>query len=330
MNNKMKAVVYEKYGAPEVLHMVEVEKPVPKENEVLIKIYSTTVSAADWRARSLIIPYGFKHISHLVFGVSKPRQPILGMELAGEVESIGKGVTKYKAGDKVFAATGITMGCYAQYKCMPEDGAVALKPDNLSFDEAAALTFGGITALHFFRKAKLQPGEKVLINGASGAVGTAALQLARHFGADITAICSGPNTELVKSLGANHVIDYTKEDFTKNGETYDVIMDNVGTAPFSRSKNSLTKQGRFLLILGTLLNLLQIPIVSLTSSKKIFGGSASTSVEDLQFLAELAENGEFRPFIDRRYPLEEIVEAHRYVDTGRKRGNVIITVKKEK
>jgi NADPH:quinone reductase-like Zn-dependent oxidoreductase len=209
---------------------------------------------------------------------------------------------------------------------MPEDGEVALKPANLTYDEAAAISFGGITALAFFRRGKLQSGEKVLVNGASGGVGTAAVQLAKHFGADVTGVCSTANVELVRSLGANHVIDYTKEDFTENGNTYDVIVDTVGTAPFSRSKNSLKERGRLLLVLGTLLDMLQIPWVSMTSSKKVIAGPAAGRAEDLRFLAELAEAGEFKPVIDRRYPFEQIAEAHSYVDTGRKKGNVIITL----
>ena len=209
---------------------------------------------------------------------------------------------------------------------MPEDGAVALKPANLTFDEAAAISFGGTTALDFFRRGKLQSGERVLVNGASGGVGTAAVQLAKHFGADVTGVCSTANVELVRSLGANQVIDYTKEDFTENGETYDIIVDTAGTAPFSRSKDSLKEQGRLLLVLGGLPDMLQVPWVSMTSSKKVIAGPAAWRAEDLRFLAKLAEAGEFRPVIDRRYPFEQIAEAHRYVDTGRKKGNVVITL----
>jgi NADPH:quinone reductase-like Zn-dependent oxidoreductase len=275
------------------------------------------------------VPVGFGLISRLVFGVLRPRQPVLGTELAGEVESVGKDVNKFKVGDQVFALSDISMGCHAEYKCMPEDGAVALKPPNLTFDEAAALSFGGTTAMDFFRRGKLRSGERVLVNGASGAVGTAAVQLARHFGADVTGLCSTANVELVRSLGASHVIDYTKEDFTQNGETYDAIVDTAGTAPYSRSKASLKEGGRLLLVLGGLPDMLQIPWVLLTSSKKVIAGPADGSAEDLRFLAELAEAGEFKPVIDRRYPFEQIVEAHRYVDTGRKKGNVVITLKRD-
>lgn len=263
----------------------------------------------------------------LVFGVWRPKQPILGTELAGKVESVGKDVRKFKAGDQVFAFSDAAMGCHAEYKCMPEDGAVVLKPVNLSYDEAAAISFGGTTALDFFRRGKLQSGERVLVNGASGGVGTAAVQLAKHFGADVTGVCSTANVELVRSLGANHVIDYTKEDFMQNGETYDVIVDIAGTAPFPRSKGSLKEGGRLLLVLCGLPDMLQIPWVSMTSGKKIIAGPATGRAEDLRFLAELAAMGRFKPVIDRRYPFEQIIEAHRYVDTGHKRGNVVITLK---
>jgi len=322
----MKAIVYERYGPPDVLQLKEVGKPIPKDNEVLIKIHATTVTSGDWRVRSLNVPVGFGLISRLVFGVSKPRQPILGTELAGEIESVGKDVRKFKVGDQVFGFSGARMGCHAEYKCMPENGAVALKPPNLTYHEAAAISFGGTTALDFFRRGKLQSGERVLVNGASGGVGTAAVQLAKHFGADVTGVCSTANMELVRSLGANHIIDYAKEDFTQNGETYDVIVDTAGTAPFSRSKGSLKKGGRLLLVLGGLPDLLRIPWVSMMSSKKIIAGPAAERVADLRFLAKLAEAGEFKPVIDRRYPFEQIAEAHRYVDTGRKKGNVIITL----
>ena len=322
----MKAIVYERYGPPEVLQLKEVEKPTPKNNEVLIKTHATTVTSGDWRVRSLDVPAGFGLIMRLVFGVLRPKQPILGTELAGVVESVGEDVSKFKVGDQVFAFSDATMGCHAEYKCMPEDGAVVLKPANLTYDEAAAMSFGGTTALDFFRRGKLQSGDKVLVNGASGAVGTAAVQLARHFGADVTGVCSSANVELVRSLGASHVIDYTKEDFTRNGEAYDLIVDTVGTAPFSRSKTSLKERGRLLMVLGGLPDMLQIPWVSMTSSKKVIAGPVAGRAEDLRFLAGLAEAGEFKPVIDRRYPFEQIAEAHSYVDTGRKKGNVVITL----
>lgn len=320
----MKAIVYERYGPPEVLQLKEVDKPTPKDNEVLIKTHATTVTSGDWRVRSLNVPAGFGLIMRLVFGVTRPKQPILGTELAGVVESVGKDVRKFKVGNQVFAFSDAAMGCHAEYKCMQEDGAMALKPANLTYEEAAALSFGGTTALDFFRRGKLQSGENVLVNGASGGVGTAAVQLAKHFGADVTGVCSTANVELVRSLGASHVIDYTKEDFTQNGETYDIIVDTAGTAPFSRSKASLKERGRLLMVLGGLPDMLWIPWVLMTSSKKVIAGPAAGRAEDLRFLAGLAEAGEFKPVIDRCYPFEQIAEAHSYVDTGRKKGNVII------
>lgn len=322
----MRAIVYEQYGPPEVLQWKEVEKPTPKDNEVLIRTHATTVTSGDWRVRSLNVPAGFGLIVRLAFGVTRPRQPILGTELAGVVETVGKDVSRFKVGDQVFAFSDAAMGCHAEYKCMPEDGALAFKPANLTYEEAAALSFGGTTALDFFRRGNLQSGDKVLVNGASGGVGTAAVQLAQHFGADVTGVCSTGNVDLVRSLGASHVIDYTQEDFTLNGETYDVIVDTAGTAPFSRSNASLKETGRLLMVSGGLPEMLRIPWVSLTSSKKVIAGPASGSAEDLRFLAGLAEAGEFKPVIDRCYPFEQIVEAHRYVDTGRKKGNIIITL----
>ncbi|MCF6344131.1 MAG: NAD(P)-dependent alcohol dehydrogenase [Devosiaceae bacterium] len=323
----MKAAIYKKYGSPEVVHIVELEKPVPKDNEVLIKVYATTVSAADWRARSLEMPKGFSMLGRLVFGIFAPRQPILGTELAGTIEAVGKGVNKYKVGDKVFADCGLGSGAHAEYKAMPQDGAIALKPDNLSFEQAAALCFGGTVALDFLKKlGKIKQGEKVLINGASGTTGTALVQFAKYFGAHVTGVCSGANLELVKSIGADKVIDYTNEDFTKNSETYDIIADTAGNAPWSRSKNSLNKTGRLLLVLGSLKDMLLANFVSKKNGKKLIAGVANGSAKSLKFIADLAEQGKFIPVIDRIYPLEQIVEAHRHVDTGRKKGSVVITL----
>jgi NADPH:quinone reductase-like Zn-dependent oxidoreductase len=322
----MKAVVYEQYGPPEVLQLRDVDKPEPKDNEVLIKIHATTVTAGDFRVRSLDVPVGFRLLARLALGIFGPRQPILGSELAGVVEAVGKDVRQFKVGDAVFAFGDARMGCHAEYRCMPEDGLVAHKPSNLSYEEAAALSFGGTTALYFLRKANIQPGERVLVNGASGSVGSACVQLARRFGAEVTGVCSTANVEMVRSLGAAHVVDYTNEDFTQNGQIYDVIVDTVGTAPFSRSKDSLAERGRLLLVFGTLPQQLQIPWLLLTSKKKVMAGVSLGKREELEFLAKLAEAGEFKPVIGRKYPLDQIVEAHRYVDSGHKRGNVIITL----
>ncbi|MFN0303848.1 MAG: NAD(P)-dependent alcohol dehydrogenase [Burkholderiales bacterium] len=322
----MKAMVHAEYGSPDVLREKELLDPVPNDREVLIRTHATTVTSADWRVRSLTMPTGFGLIARLVFGIFGPRKPVLGTEIAGEIIAVGKDVTRFKAGDRVFAFSGTAMGCHAQYKCMPEDGATALMPAKLSDEEAAALPFGGSTALDFFRRAKLKSGDKVLVNGASGAVGSAAVQLARHFGAEVSAVCGTTNVEWVKKLGATHVIDYTNEDFTANGETYDVIVDTVGTAPFPRSKHSLKENGRLLLVLAGLPDMLWIPWVAMTSSKRIIAGPAAERAEDLRFLAKLAEAGEFKPVIDRQYPFEQIIDAHRYVGTGRKKGNVVITL----
>jgi NADPH:quinone reductase-like Zn-dependent oxidoreductase len=326
LERAMKAILYSRYGSPDVLEMKEIPKPSPKDGEVLIKVHVTTVTSGDWRMRTLNVPKGFGLISRLALGISKPRQPILGVELSGEIEAIGKAVTKFKVGDPVFANGDFGMGCYVEYKCMSQDGALAIKPANLSFEEAAALSFGGTTALAFFKRAKVKRGDKVLVNGASGGVGTAAVQLAKHFGAEVTGVCSAGNLELVKSIGADKVLDYGKEDFTQNGERYDVIVDTVGTAPFSRSQGSLTERGRLILVLGTLPDLLQVPWVALTSRKRVVAGPVRAIAEDMRFLATLAESGQFKPVIDRRYPFAKIAEAHRYVDTGRKRGNVVVNV----
>lgn len=321
----MKAVVCERYGPPDVLQLKEVEKPAPKDNEILIRTHVATVTSGDWRVRSLDVPAGFRLIMRLVFGFSRPKQPILGTELSGVIESVGRNVGRFTPGDRVFAFSDAAMGCYAEYKCMPEDGAVVQMPANLSFEEAAAMPFGGTTALHFLRRAKLRGGEKVLINGASGGVGTAAVQLAKHFGAHVTGVCSSTNVDVVRSLGADRIIDYTKEDFTQNGETYDVIVDTVGKTPFTRCRASLNEGGRLLLVLAGLPEMLLAPWASMMTSKKIIVGTAAGTAKDLRFLADLAEKGQFRPVIDRRYPVEQIVEAHRYVDTGRKKGNVVVT-----
>ena len=322
----MKAIVYERYGAPDVLELRDIPKPTPKDNEVLIKVHATTVTAGDWRARTLEAPKGFGLMTRIVFGVSRPRNPILGVELAGEVEEIGKSVSKFRIKDQVFADGGFGMGCYVEYKCLSEDGALAHKPGNLSYEEAAAIPFGGTTALIFLRRAKVKDGDKVLVNGASGGVGTAAVQLAKHFGAEVTGVSSTGNLALVKSIGADKVIDYTQDDFAQNGETYDIIVDTVGTAPLSRSKSSLKEGGRLLQVLGTLPDLLKAPWFSMTSGRKVIAGPVNGSAEDLRFLATLAEKGQFKPVIDRRYPFERIVDAHRYVDTGRKKGNVVVTL----
>lgn len=324
----MKAITYTRYGPPNVVVLAEVPKPAPKDNEVLIRIYATTVTTGDWRARSLNLPAGFGFMGRLVFGVVKPRQPILGTELAGQIEAVGKAVTRFKVGDEVFAFPSAGYGCHAEYRTMPEAGMIARKPANLTFDEAAALSFGGTTALNFLRdKAGIKPGDKVLIVGASGGVGTAAVQIAKHFGAEVTGVCSTANLELVLSIGADKVIDYTKEDFAKTGETWDIILDTTGTAPFARCEQALKPGGRLVVVLGTFAQALGMERPSKASGKKVIAGVAALSVDDLRYLAKLAEAGDFKPVIDRSYPLEHAAEAHAYVDTGRKRGNVVLTLR---
>jgi NADPH:quinone reductase-like Zn-dependent oxidoreductase len=293
---------------------------------VLVRVHATTVSAADWRVRSLMMPRGFGVIGRLALGPFRPRQPILGTELAGDVVDVGRSVTRFKPGDRVFAFTGAAMGAYVEYKCLPEDGPFAPIPPNLDYVQAAALSFGGATMLDFFRRAALRRSERVLVNGASGAVGTAAVQLARHFGAHVTAVCSAANHDLVRGLGAEHLIDYAREDFARSSARFDVIVDIAGTAPFARSHAVLAKGGRLLLVLASLQELLLAPWHSWTSGLKVIGGPAAERNEYLHELSALASAGCFRPVIDRVYPLDRIIDAHEYVDRGHKRGNVVVTL----
>lgn len=302
----MKAAIYERYGPPEVMQVKEVARPTPRANEVLVRVHATTVTAGDTRMRSFTVPPLQWLFARLYLGIFKPRRSILGMEVAGEVAAVGDDVTMFEPGDAVYASTfEVGFGGYAEYICLPEDGMIARKPANLTYEEAAAIPVGALTALYILNRVDIQPGHKVLIYGASGSVGTYAVQLAKHRGAEVTGVCSTANLELVKSLGADHVVDYTKDDFTRHGPTYDVIFEAVGKIPASHGKQALKPDGVYLDVI--------------TSNEKL-------KPEYLTTLRDLAEAGALRPVIDRRYPLEQIVEAHRYVDMGHKRGNVVITL----
>jgi len=324
----MKAILHTKYGPPDELQLKEVEKPIPKDNEVLIKIYATTVTTSDCNVRNFTFaPKSFRFLARMIFGFRKPKINILGVDLAGEIEAVGKDVKQFKKGDQVFGSPGSNFGGHAEYICISEDGVLAIKPANMTFEEAAAISLAGNTALYFIRDlGKVQAGQKILIHGASGAIGTYAVQLAKYYGAEVTGVCSGTNAEMVKSLGADKVIDYTKEDFTKSGETYDVIFDVVGKIRFSQCKSSLKQKGIYLENLLELSDILKMIWTSIIGGKKIKGGISTESVENLNFFLELIESGKLKPVIDRSYPLEKMAEAFRYVEKGHKKGTVVITV----
>ncbi len=319
--SKMRAVIYSRYGPPEVFHVAKVDKPVPRDNEILVEIRATSVNSADWRLRKAD-PVAVR----LFFGLFRPRKQILGVALSGVVEAVGKNVTRFAIGDEVFGSTGMSPGAYAEYKCLPETGVLAIKPRKITHEEAAVIPFGGTTALYFLGKADVKHGQQVLIYGASGAVGTAAVQLAKYFGANVTAVCSTANVELVRSLGASKVIDYTREEFTKSGDMYDVIFDTVDKMSYARGIQLLSNNGKLLLSAAGIGNMLRGLWTSLVSSRKVITGVTKETAADMCFLKELIEKGMYKPVIDRTYTLEQMAAAHRYVEKGHKKGNVAIIV----
>jgi len=322
----MKAIVHTKYGPPDELQLKEVEKPVPGDNEVLVKIHATTVTTTDCNARNFtFVPKSFMFFARLMFGFKKPRIQILGIDLAGEIETVGKNVKLFKAGDQVFGSPGTKFGGHAEYCCVAENGALAIKPANLSWEESASLSLAGNTALYFIRDlAKIQPGQTILIHGASGAIGTYAVQLAKYFGAVVTGVCSASNAEMVKSLGADKVIDYTTEDFTKSLMRYDFVFSVVGKTTFSQCMGILKPKGIYLENMMETTDFLKVLRTSIAGGKKIKGGVSTETAQKLNFLKELIVSGKLVPVIDRVYPLERTAEAFQYVEQGHKKGNVII------
>jgi len=325
----VKAILHTRYGPPDLLQLKEVETPTPKNNEVLIAVHATTVSTGDCNIRNFtFVTKSMVPIAKVIFGITKPwKARVLGTELAGEVVRTGNDVTRFKPGDRVVASTGAACGGHAQYACLPETGAVAIKPDSLTWEQAVAIPFGANTALYYLRDlGKIRPGQNLLIIGASGAIGTAGVQLAKHFGARVTGVCSGPNVELVKALGADNVVDYTREDFTESGNTYDLIFDVVGATTFDHCQRSLKPAGIFLQNIMELSDIVRVVWTSITGRKKIKGGVAFGNMANMGLITALAEAGSLRPVIDRSYPLERIAEAFKYVEQGHKKGNVVITV----
>ncbi|MDQ3035149.1 MAG: NAD(P)-dependent alcohol dehydrogenase [Myxococcota bacterium] len=323
----MRAALVTRYGAPEVLRIAEVPRPEPKSGELRIRVHATTVSSGDARVRSITVPTGFRLLMMLALGWRGPRQPVLGIELAGTVDSVGAGVTRFRVGDAVIAYPGASMRAHAEYVTISENGSVIPKPDHLDFEQAAALCFGGLTALHYLvTTAHVKAGERVLILGASGAVGLAAVQIARHRGAVVTAVCSGANAELVRDAGAEHVIDYAKDDFTKNGQHYDIVMDCIGVTSYGESARSLARGGRLLRVVAPLAGQIAALWQGRLSGHRVFAPVSPGHVADMRTLAELSRTGAYRPVIDSRYPLERIAAAHARVDSKRKRGSVVVTM----
>ncbi len=322
----MKAMVYHEYGSPEVLRLEDVRKPTVGDNDVLIEVHAATVGTWDCEARSFTFPLWFWLPLRIAMGIRRPRWPILGQELAGEIESVGKNVRRFKKGDQVFATTGMGFGAHAQYRCLPSAGGLAIKPANMSYEQAAGVPTGGLNALHFLRRADVRSGQRVLVNGAAGNIGVFAVQLAKHFGAHVTAVDSTEKLDMLREIGADEVIDYTQNDFRTNGERYDVVFDLVFKSPYSQSLRSLERNGCYLLANPRLLSMIRALWTSATSSKKIVFAFAGAKPEDLDFLRELIEAGRITSVIDRCYSLEQLPQAHAYVDTGRRKGIVVITV----
>ncbi len=320
----MNAAVCRRYGPPDVVTIEAIDTPVPGARDVLIRVRATTVTSADWRLRSLSMPHGFAAFGRLAFGVRTPRRPILGSELSGDVVAVGSAVRQFAVGDAVIAYPGIKLGAHAEYCCVAEQSAIVKKPPDLSYEHAAALAFAGTTAIDFFRRAALRAGEHVLINGASGAVGTAMVQVAVDAGAHVTAVCSAGSASIVSALGASRVIDYARTDFTGEGIRYDVIVDTVGNAPYARSRPALGDGGRLLLVLATLPEMLRAPWVTLTTEHRVIAGPAGERLADLRTIVHMAETGRFTPVIDSCVPFSEIMRAHARVDSGRKRGSVVV------
>ncbi len=330
----MKAIIYEEYGSPDVLRGAEVEKPSPKDNEILVRNHASPVSFGDLAARNFInLPADkfymlsiLKIVTRFMFGYRKPKNRILGSEFCGEVVEVGRDVTRFRKGDRVFGYLGSTFGAYAEYVCMPEKGTVAIKPGNMTFEEAAAVPYGVIIARNLLKKVEIKPGQKVLVNGASGGIGSAMVQLAKNYGAEVTGVCGTPRLEYVKALGADHVIDYTREDFTQSGKTYDLIIDILGKSTFSSCKKVLTPNGVYLLASFKMKPVLQMMWTSLFGSQKVICAFSSESANDLIFVKELAEAGKYKSIVDKVFPMEQAAEAHRYAESGSKKGNVIITM----
>jgi NADPH:quinone reductase-like Zn-dependent oxidoreductase len=323
----MKAIIWTNYGPPDVLQLKDIPKPIPRDNEVLIKVHVATVTAGDCEVRRFEIPLEYWFFARMMFGIRKPKRvKILGGELAGEIEEIGKDVTRFSEGDRIFGSTEMSLGAYAEYKCLPEEGCLTIKPDNITYEEAACIPTGGLNSLHYIRKGNIQKGQRILVIGAGGSIGTLGVQLAKSYGAHVVAVDSTEKLDMLCKIGADEVIDYTQQDYTKSGKTYDVIFDIVGRGTFSKIKGLLKNKGIYLMGNPRIAEKFQGRLTSLTSGKRVISSLASYKIESLIHLKELFEAGRLKTVIDRHYPLERIVEAHRFVESGQKKGNVVIKI----